>query len=61
MMIDIRRDARDFRAACRKRNVMIGRAFPPLTSHIRVTMGTMDEMRQAVEVFGQVLAGGSGA
>jgi histidinol-phosphate aminotransferase len=60
MMIDIRRDAKEFRAACRKRNVMIGRAFPPLTSHIRVTMGTMEEMRQAVEVFGQVLAGGSG-
>lgn len=56
MMIDIRRDAKEFRAACRRRNVMIGRAFPPLTSHIRVTIGTMDEMRQAMDVFRRVLS-----
>lgn len=59
MMVDIRRDAREFSAACRKRNVMIGRAFPPLTTYTRISMGTMDEMRQAAEVFRQVLASGS--
>src|SRR5262249_54089776 len=56
MMIDVRRSAQEFRAACRERNVLIGRPFPPLDTHIRVSMGTNDEMRRAVDVFKQVLS-----
>jgi histidinol-phosphate aminotransferase len=56
VFVDIRRDARAFQDACRARGVMVGRPFPPLDSWTRVTVGTMDEMRQAAEVFKQVLA-----
>lgn len=56
IMADIRRDSRAFRDACVARGVRIGRPFPPLTTHARVTIGTMDEMRRAVEVFREVLA-----
>ena len=55
MMIDIKRDSREFQQACAKYNVLVGRPFPPLTTHARVSVGTMDEMRQAMEVFRKVL------
>ncbi len=55
MMIDIKRDAREFQQACAKYNVLVGRPFPPLTTHARVSVGTMDEMRQAIDVFRRVL------
>lgn len=56
MMIDIRRDARAFQRACRERGILVGRPFPPLTTHVRISMGTIDEMRRAIDVFKQVLA-----
>jgi histidinol-phosphate aminotransferase len=55
IIADIRRDVKTFADACAKQNVLIGRVFPPLLTHARVTIGTMDEMRQAVEVFRKVL------
>jgi len=55
VFVDIRRDARGFQQACRARGVMVGRSFPPLDTHARVSIGTMDEMRQAADVFRQVL------
>jgi histidinol-phosphate aminotransferase len=57
MMIDIKRDAKAFKAECIKRGVAIGRPFPPLTTHVRVGVGTMAEMQKAVEVFRTTLAG----
>jgi hypothetical protein len=36
--------------------VRVGRDFPPFEkSHTRITLGTMDEMKQAVVVFRKVL------
>jgi histidinol-phosphate/aromatic aminotransferase/cobyric acid decarboxylase-like protein len=35
---------------------MVGRDFPPFEkSHCRISIGTMDEMKKAVEVFRTVL------
>lgn len=56
MMVDIRRDARAFRETCRQRGVEVGRPFPPLLTHSRISFGTMDEMQRAMEVFREVLA-----
>jgi histidinol-phosphate aminotransferase len=55
IMADIRQSVVGFREACRKKNVLIGRPFPPLTNYARVTIGTMEEMKAATEVFGEVL------
>jgi histidinol-phosphate aminotransferase len=55
LMIDIRRDTKEFQAACRAQNILVGRPFPPLHTHARISIGTMDEMRQAVDVFSSVL------
>ena len=44
-----------FRDACAKHDVLVGRVFPPLTTHTRISIGTMDEMQRAVQVFKQIL------
>ena len=52
LFVDIGRPAEDFRAACAKHGVMVGRDFPPFEkTHCRISIGTMDEMKKAVEVF----------
>jgi histidinol-phosphate aminotransferase len=51
MMVDIKRDAKAFKLECVKHNVAIGRAFPPLTTHVRLSFGTMPEMKKALQVF----------
>jgi histidinol-phosphate aminotransferase len=57
IMVPIGRDSRAFKDACAKHGVLVGRAFPPLTTHARISIGTMDEMKKAAEVFRQVLTG----
>jgi histidinol-phosphate aminotransferase len=56
VFVDLRRPAAGFREACRGRGVLIGREFPPLEkTHVRISIGTMDEMRRATEVFAEAL------
>jgi len=48
--------AAEFREACARRGVLVGREFPPLDkTHARVSIGTIEEMQQASAVFGEVL------
>ena len=57
LFADIGRPAKEFRDACAKSGVMVGRDFPPFErTHVRISIGTMDEMRKATEVFRSVLA-----
>jgi histidinol-phosphate aminotransferase len=56
VMTDLKRDAQPFRDACKRDGVLIGRAFPPLATQARISIGTMDEMRRATEVFRRALA-----
>lgn len=56
IMVDIRRDVREFHKACAERGVLIGRPFPPLMTHARISIGTLEEMTAALEVFKAVLA-----
>ena len=55
IMVPIGRDSKVFKDAVARHGFLIGRAFPPLTTHTRVSIGTMAEMKKAVEVFRQVL------
>lgn len=55
VMTDIHRDVTDVQAECRTRGVAVGRPFPPLNTHLRVSIGTMDEMKTAVGVIREVL------
>ena len=48
--------ATQFRDACRAKNVLVGRPFPPFEKTMaRISLGTMEEMQKAVQVFGEVL------
>ena len=52
LFVDIQRPAKEFRDACAKSGVMVGRDFPPFEkTHCRISIGTMDEMQKAVDVF----------
>jgi histidinol-phosphate aminotransferase len=45
-----------FRDACAAKGVMVGRDFPPLEKQwARISLGTMEEMQKATEVFRSVL------
>lgn len=56
VFVDIGRPAKEFREACQQHKVFVGREFPPLEkTHVRISIGTMDEMRRAAEVFRKVL------
>jgi len=48
--------AAQFREACAKQSVMVGRDFPPMEKQwARISIGTMEEMQKATEVFRNVL------
>jgi histidinol-phosphate aminotransferase len=56
IFVDLKRPASEFRAAAEALKVRVGRDFPPFEkTHSRITLGTMDEMKQAVQVFRKVL------
>jgi histidinol-phosphate aminotransferase len=56
MFVNIGRPAKAFRDACRAKGVLVARDFPPFEkTHCRLSFGTMDEMKRAVSVFGEVL------
>jgi histidinol-phosphate aminotransferase len=56
IMVPIGRSSVAFKDACAKHGVLVGRPFPPLDNHARISIGTMEEMKKAVEVFKQVLS-----
>jgi histidinol-phosphate aminotransferase len=63
VFVEINRPAEEFKKACAEQRVQVGRKFPPLEkTYARVSLGTMDEMKRATEVFTRVLAAkGAGA
>jgi len=56
MFVNIGRPAKEFRDACKAKNVLVARDFPPFEkTHCRISFGTMAEMQKAVGVFATVL------
>jgi histidinol-phosphate aminotransferase len=56
VFVDLGRPASEFREACLKQKVRVGRDFSPLErTHSRISLGTMEEMEKAVPVFRSVL------
>lgn len=48
VMIDLQREVRPVITALRERGVFVGRVFPAMPRHLRVTIGTMEEMKRFV-------------
>jgi histidinol-phosphate aminotransferase len=56
VMIDLRREARPVIDALRQRDVRVGRVFPALPHHLRVSVGTREQMEAFLNAFRQALA-----
>ncbi|HZF10106.1 MAG TPA: aminotransferase class I/II-fold pyridoxal phosphate-dependent enzyme [Thermoanaerobaculia bacterium] len=56
LMIDLRREVPPVRAALREKKVDVGRLFPALPNHLRVTVGTGEQMERFLAAFKQVMA-----
>lgn len=54
-MVAIRREVQPVIAEFRKKGVLVGRPFPPMTQHLRVSVGTADEMRRFMSAFREIL------
>jgi|SRR6266516_2665776 len=57
LMIDLRRPVGPVIAAMKQRNVEVGRVFPALPNHMRVTIGKRAEMESFLAAFRQVMSG----
>jgi histidinol-phosphate aminotransferase len=58
VMIDTGRDVRPLIRAMAERGVEVGRLFPAMPQHLRVTVGKPEEMKRFVEVFRAVTTAG---
>jgi histidinol-phosphate aminotransferase len=57
-MVDLRRPVQPVIAAFEKRGVLVGRPFPPMTQHLRVSVGTADEMKRFAAAFREIMQSG---
>jgi histidinol-phosphate aminotransferase len=60
-MVNLNREVQPVIDEFRKRGVLVGRPFPPMTQHLRVSVGTADEMDRFLVAFKQILPPGKNA
>jgi len=56
-MLDTKRNAKEVREAMAKENVLIGRTWPIMPTHVRITVGTEEEMEKFRVAFQKVMKG----
>jgi len=55
-MVDTKRPGEQVIEAMRKEKVIIGRLFPAMPNHVRITVGTREEMQKFQTAFLKVTA-----
>jgi len=55
-MVHIKRDVGPVIEAFRQRGIAVGRPFPPMTQHLRVSIGTPDDMAKFMTAFAKIFA-----
>jgi histidinol-phosphate aminotransferase len=55
-MVHLKRPVQPIVEEFRKRKVLVGRPFPPLLEHLRVSIGTPDEMGRFMVAFREIVA-----
>ena len=55
-MVDVKQPGANILSAMRKEKVYIGRVWPAWPTHVRVTVGTVDEMKKFQAAFLKVMA-----
>ena len=57
-MVSLRREVQPVIEEFRKKSVIVGRPFPPMTQHLRVSVGTEEEMARFVTAFKEIMPAG---
>jgi len=57
-MVGIRREVQPVIQAFREKRVAVGRPFPPMTQHMRVSVGTDEEMARFMTAFREIFPAG---
>lgn len=60
-MVNLKKPVASVQEEFRKRKVLVGRPFPPLLEHMRVSIGTPDEMNRFMVAFREIFANGKAA
>jgi len=55
-LVGLKREVNDVAPEFQKRDVMFGRAFPPMTQHLRVSVGTQAEMDKFLAAFKEIMS-----
>jgi histidinol-phosphate aminotransferase len=55
-MVGLRREVQPVIQAFRDEGVLVGRPFPPMTQHLRVSVGTGEEMERFLTAFKKIMA-----
>jgi histidinol-phosphate aminotransferase len=55
-MVHLKRPVRPVIADFQKKDILVGRPFPPMNEHLRVSVGTADEMRRFMVAFKEIMA-----
>jgi histidinol-phosphate aminotransferase len=53
-MVGIKRPVQPIIEEFKKKGVLVGRPFPPMTEHMRVSVGTADEMQRFTKAFREI-------
>jgi histidinol-phosphate aminotransferase len=53
-MVHIGRPVQPVIEEFKKKGILVGRPFPPMTEHLRVSVGTPDDMDKFLKVFGEI-------
>jgi histidinol-phosphate aminotransferase len=56
-MVHIKRPVQPVIEEFRRRKVLVGRPFPPMLEHLRVSVGTADEMNRFIVAFKEIFRG----
>lgn len=60
-MVNLKKPVASVQEEFRKRKILVGRPFPPLVEHMRVSIGTPDEMNRFMVAFREIFANGKAA
>jgi len=60
-MVHVRRDITPVIDEFEKKGVLVGRRFPPMVEHLRVSVGTPDEMNRFMAAFREIFGAGKRA
>jgi len=55
-MVSVKRDVTGVIDDFRKKNISVGRPFPPMTQHLRVSVGTPEEMGKFMAAFKEIFS-----